>query len=451
MKRKKTISFVLVLFAAMLMSFTGSVLAAPGKAKADKQPVINAGYPSKEVYTAKVTAPGGLKIKKSMNVTDDSGVTVPNGKIVSILSRESDNWYKISYGKDTGYVKGIMLVDNTDVMYTTANLNLRSEESRAVLLTMPEGSMVEVIERETDGWILVNYKGKVGYASSDYLSKDKPKQDPDKKDDKKKDDKKKDDKKKDNKKKEEPAKTIDLKNVKFENVYVYYDGKEHALPKVAGLPKDVKVNYNTSEKHRNIGEYSVTAEFSAVKKKDKLKNAEKKTAKLIIRVRKGAVYANKLYKVRITDPRTNGKGTAAVIGPVNKKISELRVARTIKIGGVRFRITVIGTKAFAGCRKLKSVILSDYIDTIGKKAFADCVRLEEITIGRGLKTLKSSAFSGDKRLKNIRFKSLKLKTVGKKVFKGIHKKAVIRVPKKKLKKYTKLFTKKGQGKDVVIK
>ena len=101
--------------------------------------------------------------------------------------------------------------------------------------------------------------------------------------------------------------------------------------------------------------------------------------------------------------------------------------------------------------KLKSVILSDYIDTIGKKAFSDCVRLEEITIGRGLKTLKSSAFSGDKRLKKIRFKSLKLKTVGKKVFKGIHKKAVIRVPKKKLKKYTKLFTKKGQGKDVVIK
>ena len=149
MKRRNTISFVLVLLAALLMTFAGNGQAlAAGKGEGSTQPAINAGYPSKDVYTAKVTAPGGLKIKKSMNTRDDLGVTVPNGKIVSIIKRESNNWYEIRYQDDTGYVKGIMLVDNKDVMYTTAKLNLRTDIGKAVILTMPKGEMVEVIDRE---------------------------------------------------------------------------------------------------------------------------------------------------------------------------------------------------------------------------------------------------------------------------------------------------------------
>ena len=48
-------------------------------------------------------------------------------------------------------------------------------------------------------------------------------------------------------------------------------------------------------------------------------------------------------------------------------------------------------------------------------------------------------------------KNKKLKKVGAKVFKGIYKKAVIKVPKAKLKAYTKLLKKKGQAKTVKIK
>ena len=44
-----------------------------------------------------------------------------------------------------------------------------------------------------------------------------------------------------------------------------------------------------------------------------------------------------------------------------------------------------------------------------------------------------------------------LKKVGAKAFKGIYKKAVIKVPKAQKKKYKKLLAKKGQAKTVKIK
>ena len=51
----------------------------------------------------------------------------------------------------------------------------------------------------------------------------------------------------------------------------------------------------------------------------------------------------------------------------------------------------------------------------------------------------------------ITFKGTALKKVNKKAFKGIHKNAVIKVPKKKLAAYKKLMNKKGQSSSVKIK
>jgi hypothetical protein len=51
----------------------------------------------------------------------------------------------------------------------------------------------------------------------------------------------------------------------------------------------------------------------------------------------------------------------------------------------------------------------------------------------------------------VTVKSKVLKSVGAKAFKGINKKAVIKVPKAKKAAYKKLLAKKGQAKTVVIK
>ena len=66
-------------------------------------------------------------------------------------------------------------------------------------------------------------------------------------------------------------------------------------------------------------------------------------------------------------------------------------------------------------------------------------------------TIGAFAFAGDAKLKKIAVKSAVLKKVGAKALKGINKKAVIKVPKKQLKKYTKLFKGKGQKKTVKVK
>ena len=54
-------------------------------------------------------------------------------------------------------------------------------------------------------------------------------------------------------------------------------------------------------------------------------------------------------------------------------------------------------------------------------------------------------------MKKIVIKSTALKTVGKKAFKGISKKATIKVPKAKYKAYVKKLKGKGQARTVKIK
>lgn len=81
-------------------------------------------------------------------------------------------------------------------------------------------------------------------------------------------------------------------------------------------------------------------------------------------------------------------------------------------------MTQISANAFSGSKKLKSVVIGKNVTTIGKKAFYNC-----------------------KKLKTVKIRSLKLKKVGSKAFKGIKKNAKITVPSKNKTKYTKLLQK----------
>lgn len=75
-----------------------------------------------------------------------------------------------------------------------------------------------------------------------------------------------------------------------------------------------------------------------------------------------------------------------------------------------------------------------------------------IVAGKSYKVtqIKAKAFAGCKKLKKITIYAKSLKKVGKAAFKGIHKKAKIKVPKAKLKAYKKLFKGKGLAKSVKI-
>lgn len=116
-------------------------------------------------------------------------------------------------------------------------------------------------------------------------------------------------------------------------------------------------------------------------------------------------------------------------------------------------VKTIGANAFYGCTKLTMVNISDKskLTTIGNNAFYNCKTLTTITIPKKVKTIGTKAFYNCKKLQTINVKSTALKKIGKNAFKGIHKKAIINVPKKKYSKYKKLFKGKGQKKSVKMK
>ena len=116
-------------------------------------------------------------------------------------------------------------------------------------------------------------------------------------------------------------------------------------------------------------------------------------------------------------------------------------------------VTTIGKNAFSGCAKLKTVSGMTKVQTIGDSAFQSCKALTKITLGANVKTIGTKAFFGCKKLKSITIKTMKLTdgTVGKHAFKGVHKKATVKVPAKKLNAYKILLVNKGLPKTAKVK
>lgn len=125
-----------------------------------------------------------------------------------------------------------------------------------------------------------------------------------------------------------------------------------------------------------------------------------------------------------------GKYTVEYVKSVSKTVKTATVPNTIKAGGITYKVTSIAPNAFKNNKKLTKVTIGKYITAIGTKAFYGCKKLKSITI----KTTKLTSAK-----------------VGSKAFKGTHKKAVLKVPKSKLKSYKKFLGKKGVAKTAKIK
>lgn len=136
--------------------------------------------------------------------------------------------------------------------------------------------------------------------------------------------------------------------------------------------------------------------------------------------------AGATYKAGKNTYQVTSDGTVTVKKVANKK--SVKIPSAVTINGKKVKVTAIANNAIKKAKKLTKVTIGANVTTIGKKAFAGCKNLKKITV-----------------------KSRKLTKVGKKAFKGINKKAVIKVPKKCRKAYTKLFKNKGQAKSVQIR
>ena len=132
----------------------------------------------------------------------------------------------------------------------------------------------------------------------------------------------------------------------------------------------------------------------------------------------------------ITDNKSNAKYTVTdtvkknvtYIAPVTIKAKTITIPATIKINGEIYKVTRIDKNALKGNKKVTKIVVGSNIQSIGNYAFSGCKKLKTII---------------------IQSKKLTTKTVSKKAFKGITKKVVVKVPKKKRTAYKKLLKKKG--------
>ena len=151
------------------------------------------------------------------------------------------------------------------------------------------------------------------------------------------------------------------------------------------------------------------------------------TRTFVIKAKKGKIYTVGSYKYKVQNASTKS-GTVSLVKPVKKTLKTAKVPASVKIGNYRYKVTEIARNAFRNNKRLTTVTIEKYVTRI-----------------------QPYAFYGDKKLKKVTVKSKSLKLVGKNAFRGIHKKAVIKVPSSRLKKYRMLMRGKGQSSSVIIK
>lgn len=124
------------------------------------------------------------------------------------------------------------------------------------------------------------------------------------------------------------------------------------------------------------------------------------------------------YTISGSTYKVTKAGAEVMVYKTSKVARSVIIPATIKAKGITYKVTAIGTKAFNGNKKLKKVTIGANIAKISNNAFFKCPALKTVTV----KTMK-----------------LTKKTAGKKAFKGVNKKMVIKVPKKMKKVYVKIF------------
>lgn len=116
------------------------------------------------------------------------------------------------------------------------------------------------------------------------------------------------------------------------------------------------------------------------------------------------LYKKGVYKIT---KLTQKNKTVTYVRPVNKKQTKLTIPKVVRYQGMNFKVTKIAAKACKNNKKLRSV-----------------------TIGANIKEIGASAFQGAKNLRNVTFKGKAVSKIGKKAFKGIHRKVKVKLPKK---------------------
>lgn len=152
---------------------------------------------------------------------------------------------------------------------------------------------------------------------------------------------------------------------------------------------------------------------------DGSKDDEGNTSGSSSKVKKGQKYTVNGIKYEIISTDST-KTVGFVNGKKNSK--KITIPATVKIKGKTFKVKSIKTGAFKNSKKLTTLVIGANVKIIEKNAFKGCKNLKKIT---------------------IKSKKLTAAKVAKNAFKGINKKATVKVPKNKVKAYSKIVKVKG--------
>ena len=111
-------------------------------------------------------------------------------------------------------------------------------------------------------------------------------------------------------------------------------------------------------------------------------------------------------------------GLSVRFSKANPKAKTVTIPNTIKVNGISYKVAEVGANAFKNNKKVKKITIGTNVVKIANKAFNKCPSLRNVIIKTTLLTKK---------------------TASKKCFSKVHKKMVIKVPKKVKKSYVKIF------------
>ncbi|MGE1115281.1 SH3 domain-containing protein [Priestia megaterium] len=133
--------------------------------------------PPAESTTYTVTA-STLNVRSGAGTNYASIGSVTKGQKLSVVSK-SGSWYKINYNGRTGYVSSDYVqasgtatppAESTTYTVTASTLNVRSGAGTnyASIGSVTKGQKLSVVSK-SGSWYKINYNGRTGYVSSDYV------------------------------------------------------------------------------------------------------------------------------------------------------------------------------------------------------------------------------------------------------------------------------------------
>ena len=130
-----------------------------------------------DVQGGTVTTSSAVNFRQEATTQSESMGKLSDGTRVAILD-EIDGWYKVAYNGEVGYMSAdyvesqpIMNIECGGAKVTTSVLNMRSGPGteNSIVTKLYEGSVAKIIGIN-NAWFKVQYGGKTGYISPDYVS-----------------------------------------------------------------------------------------------------------------------------------------------------------------------------------------------------------------------------------------------------------------------------------------